>query len=106
MNVDESVFLKPFFLALTKAGVTYAVMRNGGNLPETLGGSDLDLMVGEGDLREARAIALRIAQSVGGKLMGEIRSPRFCELAFLGNDKGTWWGADIGERWQWCRLSA
>ena len=95
MNVDESVFLKPFFLALTKAGVTYAVMRNGGNLPETLGGSDLDLMVGEGDLREARAIALRIAQSVGGKLMGEIRSPRFCELAFLGNDKGTWWGAEI-----------
>ena len=92
----ESRFLRRFFTLLKEAKVRYAVMRNWESLPDSMGGSDLDLL--SYDDNEAGVIA-DVAYEVAREFNGACTIRYKVEatiLCFAGRyDDGVWWGIHI-----------
>ena len=95
MTTPETPFLIDFFAALKERGVRYAVMRNSETLPESLGGSDLDILVEHTDFDIAVHCALVSARKHNGELIVNRRILKFSQLMFLGMEDGCWWGICI-----------
>lgn len=96
MKTPETPFLLDFFQTLNERHVRYAVMRNSETLPESLGGSDLDLFAA--DMATGQKIE-EIAAEVAAKYNGGYTSKYTVEATFscLGgrHADGSWWGVHI-----------
>ena len=95
MKSPETQFLLDFFAALKVRGVCYAVMRNSETLPESLGGSDLDLLVNGREAADAViAVAVASAKSNGGAMTTLYRTDAVV-ACFAGKGYDGWWGCHI-----------
>lgn len=86
--------LPQFFNALNSKSIQYCVLRNYQSLPESTGGSDLDIFINKKDATKFIKILSEISCKLGGSITSVISSnicPRIC---ILGN-KGTGWGVMI-----------
>lgn len=96
MKTPETPFLVDFFATLNERGVRYAVMRNSATLPESLGGSDLDLFAAD---QEASNRIQEIAAEIAAKYHGgyTVKYTVEATISCLGgrHDDGTWWGVHI-----------
>lgn len=95
MNYPETSFLVSFFTNLNVAGIRYAVMRNSETLPESLGGSDLDLLVEDDNAAQGIIdIAKRVAVENGGAMTVLYRTGAIV-VCLAGNGSAGWWGCHI-----------
>lgn len=92
---SESGFLKDFFSSMDGDGVEYAILRNAGNVPVSLGGSDLDILVSHTDFEIACRRVAEAAKRHGGAVLVNRRMRYFCQFMLLGKDDGCWWGACV-----------
>lgn len=79
-----AVFLRQLFATLDEHGCSYAVMRNYEQLPDSLGGSDLDALVAPAALLQAHDLAEQVATANGAVVIGSVRGRGFCQLHVLG----------------------
>ena len=95
MITPETPFLLDFFTALKECGIRYAVMRNSETLPESLGGSDLDLLVE--DEKSARIVlgAAKKAASDNGGAITVLYATGAVVVCLAGKGKDGWWGCHI-----------
>ena len=91
----EAPFLREFFAALNERGVRYAVLRNSETLPDSLGGSDLDMQVRHDQVPEALGLLSDVAESYGGCVMARMRAPHFVQTELMGRRDGVWWGCCV-----------
>lgn len=90
----NSYFLKDFFNSLNNNNVKYCVLRNYQLLPESTGGSDLDILINKKDSKKFIEIVSKTSQNHGGDIISFIASdicPRICVLG----KKGNGWGVMI-----------
>lgn len=95
MITPETPFLLDFFATLNERGVRYAVMRNSETLPESLGGSDLDILVVDEDFDRSAHIVLETAKNHGGTAIVNRHTRKFHQVMLLGKENECWWGACI-----------
>ena len=104
MKIDERPFLCRMFESLDSAKLQYAVLRNAETLPDSLNGSDIDMLVGHDSLNAVAICIERAADMCGGRLMGVFSYPHFRQMVFLGYQETKWWGCCIdlfeGVFWQ------
>ena len=96
MKTPETPFLLDFFAVLKERGVRSAVMRNSETLPESLGGSDLDLFAdGQGEVDKVLAVADEVAKKYNGGFT--VKYTVEATITCLGgrHSDGTWWGLHI-----------
>ena len=94
----EGIFLKALFDRLNKSGVCYAVMRNYELLPDTAGGSDLDLIASPENKVLVKAVLLAAIQAAGGVPIGIIEIAGYFKVNVLGRTPTApqqWWGLSI-----------
>lgn len=92
-NSPESWFLKELFSCLKQMGIHYCVLRNYQFLPESLNGSDLDILVQKSDVDAFYDILFAAAETFNGQIIvkyGEL-TPRVC----LCGKNEDWWGIQI-----------
>ena len=92
----EALFLGELFRSLDLRGVNYAVMRNSETLPQSLGGSDLDLLVdGQTGVEEIVRISDDVAMRLGGKCVSRYKTEAMV-LCYGGrHSNGGQWGLHI-----------
>lgn len=95
MQMPEKTFLTTLFDALEEKNLSYAVLRNAQSLPDTFGGSDIDMQIGVGKMADVTCCIEKAAAKCGGRIMAKVDSPHFRQLEFLGCSDGTWWGGCI-----------
>ena len=91
---SECYFLKALFDQLRLKKFRYCVLRNFAPLPETLGGSDLDLLVFPEDRKIITDLVAEVAAQFGGQVIAKY-STTGTYLKLLGHHKGQWWGAAV-----------
>lgn len=95
----EETLLNDLFDQLNKSGVCYAVLRNYETLPESLGGSDLDLLVSSDKLDVVYEIVKKVTHLHGGHCISCISDFKVTVInaRFCGKDNNTsiWWGLPI-----------
>lgn len=87
-------FLSIFFSELGKNHIKYGVLRNYKALPDSLGGSDLDILVGSSDVNAFYNVLSKVLMSLNGKLIiryGNV-CPRLCVTSFY---NGEWFAAQL-----------
>ena len=95
MKTGESAFLRRMFSSLDDAAIRYAVLRNAETLPDSLNGSDIDMLVSQGGLDTAAHCLVISAKTCGGRLMAMFSYPHFRQMLFLGCHETRWWGCCI-----------
>ena len=110
-NSPEKCFLHALFSELNASGTRYAVLRNYQNLPDSVGGSDLDILVHPDDGDLMRAVISKAVKSANGGAIGWSETPGFFKVFALGLCDGTgtgWWGLclDIALGLQFSRAAA
>lgn len=96
MVSPETPFLIDLFTALKGGDVKYAVARNSDALPESLGGSDLDLIaLNDDEAAKAYAIACAVAIRHGGRCINYYKVEVIVASFGGRNEDGTWWGCHI-----------
>ena len=90
----EKQILTTLFSALNDSKLEYCVLRNYRELPDTLGGSDLDIAVLPEQLGEITAIIKKVLGSLGGIVIIDYDAS-LKVLRFLGCWKGVWWGLAV-----------
>ena len=83
-------FLPQFFNTLNKQNIQYCVLRNYQQLPESTGGSDLDILINKRDALNFITLINEIADLYDGKIISIIPSnicPRIC---VLGSKERSW----------------
>ena len=95
MNIDESVFLCRMFTSLDAGNIEYAVLRNAETLPDSLNGSDIDMLLSQGSIEDAAQSLVLSANECGGRLMSSFNYPHFRQMIFLGCIRNQWWGCCI-----------
>lgn len=98
MKQPESFFLHHLFDLLNKSGIPYAVMRNYVSLPDTLAGSDLDILIAPEDETAVRELVFRSIERANGTAIGCASMHGFFKVfAFGRNDEAenVWWGVCI-----------
>lgn len=92
----EAVFLRGLFATLSAAGIRYAVMRNHHGLPDSAGGSDVDILIHPADEGRAHAATLLAIEQAGGVPIGCSRTVGFFKIFALGqvpqSAPAQWWG--------------
>lgn len=91
----EGVFLNELFERLSQARVRYAVMRNYQTLPDSSGGSDLDILLHPEDASIAKDSVKQAIRSAGGVPIGISESCGFFKIYVLGKtheSSSAWWG--------------
>jgi hypothetical protein len=102
----EAPFLKDLFGALKSSGIPYCVLRNYEGLPESLRGSDLDLLVGEGAaLAAIRRVIVETVDKHRGRMLWRAKNESLSSaLCVAGAGTGAVWGVAIdvftGLRWR------
>ncbi len=92
----EKDFLQNLFCALNINNIRYAVMRNYSTLPESTGGSDLDILVAKADTQRALTLLRETIKKSGGVSLGCAESFGFYKTYVLGKSEGgSWWGLCI-----------
>jgi len=76
-KIVESRFLRGFFDFLNEERVEYAVIRNYDTLPETVPGTDIDLVIREKDFRRIRRSLKSVAEAAGYQVWKEFPKPWF-----------------------------
>ena len=96
-TAPESALLTRLFDLLGAARLTYAVMRNHEPLPDSAGGSDLDLIVAPGQAGRAKEIIAEAIHAAGGTAVGNMETVAFFKTYALGRAPGDdrWWGLSI-----------
>lgn len=84
MRISEKAFLEPMFRSLEENGIIYAVLRNAETLPETTGGSDIDMQIATGKMSDVTLCLEEVASQCGGRIMARIDSPHFRQLQAMG----------------------
>ncbi len=93
-GVTESLFLGEMFRYINNSGIGYCVLRNHEHLPNSTGGSDLDIAVLQSDRDELAGEIKAIASKYSGEtIVDYLGSGRFIRI--LGCYKGEWWGLAI-----------
>lgn len=93
MKFAETDFLSRLFAELEK--VPYAVLRHAETLPDTVDGSDIDMLVGQSGIPGTVAIIETAARASGGRILARMTAPHFSQLELLGRDVNGWWGCCI-----------
>lgn len=94
----ERTFLKSLFDLLNDHHVSYVVMRNYRQLPDSLAGSDLDLLIAPEDETTVRKLILKAIKQANGTVIGCSSTLGFFKVfAFGSNPKveNQWWGVRI-----------
>lgn len=94
MNGEASV-LEGIFDRFCKRGIRYAVMRNYELLPDSTGGSDLDLLVAPQDREITRLAILDAVTAAGGACIGITSTAGFfkvCAFGVAAGQPNSWWG--------------
>jgi len=95
----ESIILSDLFERLHRNGIIYAVLRNYDTLPDSLGGSDLDLLVSSNKLDKVYEMVKDIARFHGGRCITCIDDFKVTVInaRFCGKDakSSSWWGLPI-----------
>lgn len=94
----EGAFLSLLFSRLGDAGICYAVMRNYSALPDSLLGSDLDLIVAPEDFAALDNILRTALADSGGVVFGQTCVPGFRKVCAFGcsqESRMEWWGVCI-----------
>lgn len=87
-------FLPQFFNTLNNKNIQYCVLRNYQSLPESTGGSDLDILINKKDVEKFIAIMSEISNNYRGNIVSIISSDICPRICVLGNE-GTGWGIMI-----------
>lgn len=83
-------FLIQFFESLKTQKIKYSVLRNYQQLPESTGGSDLDILINKVDSDKFISLIFELSKKYNGSIVSIISSdvcPRFC---LLGTDEKGW----------------
>ena len=80
----ESAFLVLFFKTLSARHIRYAVMRNHQPLPDSAGGSDLDILIHPADAPGAKAATQDAIRQAGGVAIGIAKTGHFFQFHALG----------------------
>lgn len=89
--ITQSEYLRQFFNNLNDAHIRYAVLRNYQKLPDSCGGSDMDIWVNETDRDNFFRIAENVSGSCGGHLVSYLTDRTCPRLIYLGNN----WGIQV-----------
>ena len=104
MRSSEAAFLKSLFCTLNERGIVYAVARRMPSLPESLQGSDLDLMTPTvEEMTKLVSTVKEIARMYNGGLVASFKgdyatfkTARAVIASLAGRyDDGVWWGLHI-----------
>jgi thymidylate kinase len=91
-GATEGEFLELLFKELDAAPVPYCVMRNYESLPQTTGGSDLDLLVPRRCGADAGAVIGRVVARTKAAVVGSYLSAEFLKVFLLGSGTDGPWG--------------
>ena len=90
----ESQLLRTVFDALNAANVRYCVLRNYASLPQSLEGSDLDILVHSEDVDILQECLQLSTSRRNGRLISSYRvNGRI--LRYVGNTGQQWWGLPV-----------
>ena len=95
LRISDRVFLEQLFSTLEENDITYSVLRNAETLPETAGGSDIDMQISTGGMPTVTDCLESVARQCGGRIVSKVDSPHFRQLQLLGCVGGDWWGCCI-----------
>lgn len=91
----EAGFLKGLFAAFDNSVINYAVMRNYASLPDSVDGSDLDILIDPEQEMLARACILGAIEAAGGVPIGCVNTVGLFKIFAFGrgsNSDDEWWG--------------
>lgn len=91
----EAPFLAALFKGLERAGVRYCVLRNYQSLPDSLDGSDLDLLAVEGSFQRAIEVVRETVVAFGGRCISAYEVVGAVIRCYCGRVSGCWWGAQV-----------
>jgi len=97
-EAPESQFLAILFQNLNSARIQYAVMRNYEPLPQSAGGSDLDIIICPVDAKQTEKIISNATKCSLGITIGCINTNSFLQVHTIGKSTqhtGIWWGQCI-----------
>ncbi len=95
---SESVFLRMLFEEFDRHDIAYAVMRNHEPLPNSVGTSDLDLLVGRQCEHAVRKVIDQAIKEVGAVPVGHASTAGFFKVYILGSPIPpfrNWWGLRV-----------
>lgn len=81
-------FVGKFFSEMNSNGIQYAVLRNYECLPESCGGSDLDIFVSSKDITKLGEILLKVSNSLDASLVSYTASNACPKLCYLNTEEG------------------
>ena len=81
-------FVGKFFSEMNSNGIRYAVLRNYECLPESCGGSDLDIFVSSKDIAKLGEILSRVSNSLNASLVSYTASSACPKLCYLNTEEG------------------
>lgn len=84
----KNIFLNNFFELLNKENIKYAVLRNYEGLPDSLNGSDLDMLVSKNDVKKFYILLNQALKLNNGKIIimyGKL-TPRICVAGVIENN--------------------
>ena len=96
--VPENFFLQLLFERLNVSDIRYAVMRNYEQLPSSVGGSDLDILVHPEDEDIVREVIAEAIMKAGGVEIGYMNVVGFTKISAFGRGdifEDSWWGVEI-----------
>lgn len=97
-NKIEAKFLRDLFTSFDASKLGYCVLRNHESLPDSLGGSDLDLAVLPEEKEQIAELVISVAKQYGGTpIVDYVASGRIIRL--LGCHHDEWWGAAVDLFW-------
>ena len=81
-------FVGKFFSEMNSNGIRYAVLRNYESLPESCGGSDLDIFVSSKDITKLGEILSKVSNSLDASLVSYTASNACPKLCYLNTKEG------------------
>lgn len=81
-------YLAPFFKILNERGIRYCVLRNYAGLPQSTGGSDVDMWVHADDVKAALNVAYETENTYGYPLVSTYGDTTAIKLCFQREDDG------------------
>jgi len=85
---SKDTFLKHFFKTLNTTNIEYSVLRNYEGLPESLNGSDLDILISKNDTKSFYELLDKVLLDTNGKIItkyGKL-TPRICVSGFYNDE--------------------
>ena len=90
--ISDALFLIPLFEALKRSEIRYAVLRNAGMLPNSLGGGDIDMLFHPTEFARGVETIRKTIRECGGTILAQAHSPYYLQIMAIGRQGSTWWG--------------